>query len=113
MVNDICLVPDWQGLGILLGLIDEDIAMISSYPDQREHCQRVIETWFVRDPELSWEKLQRAIEEVSSRRASYDSAISSIPSTPTSPPGNSIILTSYSAYLCSPRVNTCVAIDSV
>ena len=87
VVNNISLVPDWQGLGILLGLTVEEIAMINSYPDQREHRQRLIETLFARDPDCSWEKLRRAIYEQSNRRASYDSAISSVPSTPTSPPG--------------------------
>ena len=79
------VILDWQELGRVLGLLAIDINEISGY-NKKEHRQRLIETWYARDGEFSREKLQRAMTEVSSRRGSYDS-VSSVPSTPTSPPG--------------------------
>ena len=83
VVNEIDPIRDWQGLGLQLGLSPNDIDMISSC-DWTEHRQRLVETWFARDPDCSWEKLLRAADEASSRRESYGSAFS-VPSTPTSP----------------------------
>ena len=85
VVNEIDHIRDWQELGIQLGLSTSDIDTISSY-HQREYRQRLVELWFDQDLDCSWEKLVRAIDEVSSRRGSY-SSVSSVPSTPTSPTG--------------------------
>ena len=93
-------VINWQDLGIFLGLDGADIERISSNYEPREHCQWLVETWFARDPNRSWKKLHKAIEEASARRESQMSQYSFL-STPTSPmgefnsisPGKSSIIT--------------------
>ena len=79
-------VSNWQELSIFLGLDTTDIDIISSDYEPREYRQRLVEKWFSREPERSWEKLQRALDEVTTRRGSQTSKYS-IPSTPTSPMG--------------------------
>lgn len=54
-------VQKLQDLGILLGLQASDINMIMQY-DLKERHQRLVEMWFVRDPNRSWENLRRAID---------------------------------------------------
>ena len=80
-------ISNWQELGIFLGLVPTDIDVISNYYEPREHHQRLVEKWFSREPEGSWEKVQRALEEATKRRGSQASSKYSIPSTPTSPMG--------------------------
>ena len=84
---------DWKELGEALGLSAIDIEDICAY-DRREHRQRLIETWYSRatGQEFSHENLQGAMVKVSSRRESYDSALS-VPSTPSSPTGIMIACT--------------------
>lgn len=93
-------IINWQDLGTFLGLDGSDIERISSNYEPREHCQRLAETWFARDPNRSWKKLQKAIEEASARRGSQVSQYS-FPSTPTSPMGefNSILSPSKSSII--------------
>lgn len=90
VVNTIADISNWQGLGRSLELEATDIELIQrlSHDDPREYHQRLAETWFARDPNRSWEKLHRAMEEASARRGSYTSSIHSCsPVTPTSPTG--------------------------
>ena len=86
-VNMIQVNMDWEELGKALGLSNLDIESIKAY-DQKEHRQRLIETWHSRaiDQEFCQEKLKRAMLEASDRRESMDSE-SSVPSTPISPTG--------------------------
>ena len=86
MVNMIAEVSNWQELGIFLGLDPTDIEVISNYYEPKEYYQRLVEKWFSREPERSWEKLQRALDEVGARRGSQTSNFS-LPSTPASPMG--------------------------
>ena len=79
-------VSNWQELGIFLGLDPTDIDIIRNDYEPREYRQRLVEKWFSREPERSWEKLQRALDEVGARRGSQTSKYS-ILSTPTSPMG--------------------------
>ena len=87
VVNEIADVSNWQELGTFLGLGAVDIERIASNYEPREHHQRLVETWFAREPQRSWEKLHRAMEEAAARRGSLTSQPGSIPSTPTSPMG--------------------------
>ena len=90
MVNEIDNIENWQELGGQLGLSIKDINRISRHKPE-EHHQRLVETWFARDPRRSWEKLRKDMKELSSRRGSYDSTSStSVPSTPSSPTGEYI-----------------------
>ena len=89
VVNEIADVSNWQELGTFLGLDAVDIERIASNYEPREHHQRLVETWFARDPLKSWEKLHRAMEEAAARRGSLTSQPGSILSTPTSPMGRS------------------------
>ena len=94
VVNEIADISNWGELGIFLDLDGYDIEIIRDNYDPREHHQRLIENWFARDPQRSWEKLHRAMEDASARRGSASSAASSMasfhslsPVTPTSPIG--------------------------
>ena len=86
VVNAITEISNWQELAIFLGLESSDTDVISNYYEPREYRQRLIEKWFSRDPERSWEKLQGALEEANRRRGSQTSTYS-LPSTPASPMG--------------------------
>ena len=98
VVNIIAEISNWQELAIYLGMDATDIDIISNGYEPREHHQRLVEKWFSREPERSWEKLQRALDEVTKRRGSQTSKYS-IPSTPTSPMGISIFKYMYIAKL--------------
>ena len=86
VVNIIAEISNWQELAIFLGMDATDIDIISNDYEPREYRQRLVEKWFSREPERSWEMLQRALDEVTKRRGSQTSKYS-IPSTPTSPMG--------------------------
>ena len=86
MVNIIAEISNWQELAIFLGLDTTDIDIISNDYEPREYRQRLVEKWFSREPERSWEKLRGALDEANRRRGSQTSKYS-IPSTPTSPMG--------------------------
>ena len=96
VVNIVAEISNWQELAIFLGMDATDIDIISNDYEPREYRQRLVEKWFSREPERSWEKLQRALDEVTKRRGSQTSKYS-IPSTPTSPMGISIF--KYNMYV--------------
>lgn len=73
MVNMIAEVSNWQELGICLGLESSDIDVISNDYEPREYRQRLVEKWFSREPEKSWEGFQGALDEVNKRRGSQAS----------------------------------------
>ena len=73
VVNMIAEISNWQELGICLGLESSDTDVITNDYEPREHRQRLVEKWFSREPERSWEKLQRALDEVNKRRGSQAS----------------------------------------
>ena len=96
VVNEIADISNWGELGIFLDLYGYDIERIrvDYMYDTRQYHQRLVENWFARDPQRSWEKLHRAMEDASARRGSASSAASSMasfhslsPITPTSPIG--------------------------
>ena len=78
----IAVVSNWKELGISLGMDTIDIDIIKSEYEPREYHQRLVEMWFSRELEISWEKLQRALEEVSKRQGSQTKY--SLPSTESS-----------------------------
>ena len=84
-MNEIADISNWQELGIALRLDPVDIDRITSYYEPREHHQRLVETWFARDPDRSWEKLQGALHEAAVRRGSNISQSSILLSPPISP----------------------------
>lgn len=86
MVNIIAEISNWQELGIFLGMDTTDINIISNDYEPREYRQRLVEKWFSREPERSWEKLQGVLDEMTKRRGSQTLKCS-IPSAPTSPMG--------------------------
>ena len=90
VVNIIAEISNWQELAIFLRLDTTDIDIISNDYEPREYRQRLVEKWFSREPERSWEKLQGALDEANRRRGSQTSKYS-IPSTPTSPMGTYFI----------------------
>ena len=73
VVNMIAEISNWQEVGICLGLESSDTDVITNDYEPREHRQRLVEKWFSREPERSWEKLQRALDEVNKRRGSQAS----------------------------------------
>ena len=80
-------IKNWQVLGLILpGISSHDIDEISEY-DPRERIQRLVEAWIRHGIEPSWELLHQKISEAAIRRESIESAVSSVPSTPTSPKG--------------------------
>ena len=101
MVNVIAEVSNWQELGIFLGLESSDIDVISNYYEPKEYHQRLVERWFSREPERSWEKLQRALDEATKRRGSQTSNYS-LPSTPASPMGTSYMCIKSALYSENP-----------
>ena len=103
-------VSNWQELGICLGLESSDIDVISNDYEPREYRQRLVEKWFSREPERSWEKLLGALDEVTKRRGSQTSKYS-IPSTPTSPMGILIFKYMYIARLKKITVVYFVVLD--
>ena len=62
VVNSISHVTEWQVLGTHLGLDNNDIKVIAANYDAKEHHQRMVETWFARDANRSWDKLQDAMK---------------------------------------------------
>ena len=78
MVNEIADVRDWERLAISLGLTTNDIDMIKQY-DHREYYQRMVEMWYDRDQDYSWNKLRRELDKLYPRRESNASVISSPP----------------------------------
>jgi hypothetical protein len=83
VVNIIAEISNWQELAVFLGMDPTDIDIISNDYEPREYHQRLVEKWFSRQTERSWEKLQGALDEVTNRRGSQTSKCS----TPTSPMG--------------------------
>ena len=79
-------VSNWQELGIFLGLDSTDINIISNDYEPREYRQQLVEKWFSREPERSWEKLQRALDQVGTISGSQTSNFS-LPSTLAPPMG--------------------------
>ena len=68
VVNEIADIYNWQELGIFLEMDNADILTISGYHQKEQH-QRLVETWFSRDPDKSWEKIHRAKKLTSAARS--------------------------------------------
>ena len=86
MVNEIADIYNWEELGIYLGMATADVEKINDYHPKEKH-QRLVETWFCRDPDRSWDKIHRAMEAAQSVAARSGSTHSIFHSSPISPLG--------------------------
>ena len=104
VVNEIADIYNWEELGIYLGMEKADIEKIGAYHQKEQH-QRLVETWFCRDPDRSWEKIHRAMEAAQSAATRSRSIHSNFHSSPISPLGMVSLLIRHINWQCYIVIN--------